>query len=201
MEQLKNTQIHTCNKVGKPVIDVHQAVGTCIGHAPERVSLQLLPCWLSDAYIIVLHPALVGMVVDVGPVMACWRLAFVDQHCMESVRYLTVGGTALNSHGIKKYGSPTLVIYIGVCQRELGEWVHVLPGRDCCLSTCPQASEWACQCWPLALTHTQTQRKQNTQGLNMKINIVQLQLNGNKSLMYFFIFCPLFWESRVNISS
>lgn len=78
----------TCNKVGFPVINVHQAVGTGIGQAPKWVPLQFLPWWLSDANIIVLHPALVGMVVDVGPIMTCWCLAFMDEHGMESVGYL-----------------------------------------------------------------------------------------------------------------
>lgn len=84
--------MHTCDKVGKPVINVHQAVGACIGHAAKWVSLQLLPRWLSDADIIILHPALVGMVIDVGPVMTRWCLAFVDEHCMESVGNLRVRG-------------------------------------------------------------------------------------------------------------
>lgn len=78
--------------MGQPVIDVHQAVGARVGHASERVSLQLLPRRLGDADVVVLHPAPVGVVVDVGPVVTRRRLAFMDEHGVESVGYLQGDG-------------------------------------------------------------------------------------------------------------
>lgn len=93
MAKLRN--LETCDEVGQPVVNVHQAVGAGVGHAPERVSLQFLPRRLCDADVVVLHPALVGVVVDVSPVVACRRLAFVHEHRMESVWYLRGRRTAL----------------------------------------------------------------------------------------------------------
>lgn len=60
----------TCDEVWQPVIDVHEAVGTGVRHASKGVPLQLLPRRLGDADVVVLHPALVCVVVDVRPVMA-----------------------------------------------------------------------------------------------------------------------------------
>lgn len=83
--------------------------------------------------------------------MSCWRLAFVDEHRVESVGYLNDSGAGDNTE-LPPYRTQNIgtdLLFEGV------RWV--LPGRDCCLSTCPRASEWACQCWPLALTHKHTQ--------------------------------------------
>lgn len=73
---------------GLLVIDVHQTVGTGVTVTSKRVSDQLLPGRLGDRDVIVLHPAALIRVIDVGPVVACVGLALVDQDCMEPVRHL-----------------------------------------------------------------------------------------------------------------
>ncbi|KAG7224685.1 hypothetical protein INR49_011482 [Caranx melampygus] len=60
-----------------------QTVGTGITVASKGVSDQLLPGRLGDRDVIVLHPAALIRVIDVGPVVACVGLALVDQYCME----------------------------------------------------------------------------------------------------------------------
>lgn len=60
----------TCDEVRQPVVDVHETIGTGVGHASVRVPDQLLPGGLADDDIVVLHPALVGVVVDISPVVA-----------------------------------------------------------------------------------------------------------------------------------
>lgn len=54
----------------QPVVDIHETIGAGVGHASVRVLDQLLPGGLADDDIVVLHPALVGVVVDISPVVA-----------------------------------------------------------------------------------------------------------------------------------
>lgn len=86
----------TCDEVRQPLVDVHQAVGAGVGHSSERVALQFFPRRLCDADVVVLHPALVGVVVDVRPVVTCRGLAFVHEHRVESVWYLQGRKNPLN---------------------------------------------------------------------------------------------------------
>lgn len=83
--QIQGISWQTCNEVRKSVIYIHQTVCTGIGHSSKGVSLQLFPWWLVNVDVIVLHPALVCMVIDVGPVMPRWSLAFMYEHSVESV--------------------------------------------------------------------------------------------------------------------
>lgn len=73
---------------GLLVVDVHETVGTGVTVASKWVPDQLLPWWLCDRDIIVLHPATLMWVVDISPVVACIGLAFMDQHCMKPVWHL-----------------------------------------------------------------------------------------------------------------
>lgn len=67
------------------VVDVHEAVGTGVAVASERVPYQLLPGRLGNGDVVVLHPATLMWVVDVSPVVACIGLAFVNKHGVEPV--------------------------------------------------------------------------------------------------------------------
>lgn len=67
------------------VVDVHEAVGAGVAVASERVPDQLLPRRLGDGDVVVLHPAALVRVVDVGPVVARIGLAFVHQHRVKPI--------------------------------------------------------------------------------------------------------------------
>lgn len=70
---------------GLLVVDIHETVGTGIAVASKWVPDQLLPGWLGDRDVVVLHPATLMRVIDVSPIVACVGLALMDQHCMKPV--------------------------------------------------------------------------------------------------------------------
>ena len=70
------------------VVDVHEAVRAGVAVASERVPHELLPGGLGDGDVVVLHPAVLARVEDVGPIVARNGLALMNQHRMEPVRHL-----------------------------------------------------------------------------------------------------------------
>ena len=80
--------VSTFYEEGLLVVNVHEAVGAGVAIASERVPDQLLPGGLGDWDVVVLHPAPLVGVVDVGPVVSSIGLALMHQHRMQPVRNL-----------------------------------------------------------------------------------------------------------------
>lgn len=120
----------TCYEVRQIVIDVHEAVGTGVGHATVRVSNQLFPGRLCHHYIIILQPAFLSVIINIGPVMSSRGLSFMDKHSVQPIGHL---GASNKSHAnflkrLSQYKSSSECWRYRLYLTQTVIWVHALQG-------------------------------------------------------------------------